>query len=101
MTDRLIDFIPFDRYITREELVQKTGFSDREVRKRINALRKESPETVIISSSNHKGYKRPSSYAEIEECLYESIARMEEEIAKQAVLRRLLNNKDQRGLGIA
>ena len=100
MTDRIIDYIPFDHYITRDELVQKTGFSDREVRRRINALRKDSPETVIISSSNNKGYKRPSTYSEIEVCLNESIARMRQEMAKQVMLRRLLNNRDQKVFGL-
>lgn len=97
--DRLIDFIPYDHFITRQELVNKTGLPDREVRRRINALRK-NPETVIISSSHCKGYKRPKSYSEIETCLNESIARMNEEIEKQKVLMILLKNRDQRGLGL-
>lgn len=97
--DRLIDYIPYDHYITRQELVNKTGLPDREVRRRINALRK-NPETVIISSSHSKGYKRPKSYSEIERCLNESIARMNEELEKQKVLLILLKNRDQRGLGL-
>lgn len=95
----IIDFIPYDHYVSRQELVDKTGLPDREVRRRINLLRK-NPETVVISSSHNKGYKRPRTYAEIERCLNESIARMNEEIEKQKTLRVLLNNRDQRGLGI-
>ena len=97
----IIDYIPYDRYVTREELVSMTGINDREIRRRLHQLRTESPETVIISSSNHKGYKRPSTYEEIETCLKESESRMMHEIAKQKQLKILLKNRDQRGLGIA
>jgi len=100
MTDRIIDFIPYDHYVTREELVNLTGFSDREVRRRINKIRTTSPETVIISSSTQKGYKRPSTYKELENCLKESRARVRQEFAKQRQLLILLRNKDQRGLGV-
>ena len=74
----IIDLIPFDHYVTRDELVSMTGMNDREVRRAIQKLRKESPETVIISSSSQKGYKRPSSYSEIEACLNESRKKVRE-----------------------
>lgn len=32
----IYDLIPSDRYITREELVRKTGYSDRKIREEIN-----------------------------------------------------------------
>jgi len=96
----IIDLIPFDHYITRDELVSATGLTDRAVRKAISALRKKSPETVIISSSDCKGYKRPSTYAEIEKCLNESKKKVREEYAKQRQLMILLQNKDQKGLGV-
>jgi len=96
----IIDLIPFDHYVTREELASATGLKDRAVRSAIQKLRKESPETVIISSSDHRGYKRPSSYKEIEQCLNESRKKVREEYAKQKQLLVLLKNKDQRGLGI-
>jgi len=81
----LYRLIPKDRYITREELVRESGMGDRMVRREINELRKH-PETVIISSSKHRGYKRPSSAEEIELCLNESRSRVAEEREKQRVL---------------
>lgn len=80
------EYIPRDRYITREELVVMTGLSDRAVRMEINELRKR-PETVIISSSSRKGYKRPESVQELELCYNESRSRVMDEIEKQNVLR--------------
>ncbi len=81
----LYDYIPRDRYITRDELVRMTGMSDRSVRMEINELRKR-PETVIISSSSKKGYKRPQSVEELRMCLNESRSRVMDEIEKQKVL---------------
>lgn len=81
----LYEYIPRDRYITREELVVMTGLSDRAVRMEINELRKR-PETVIISSSSKKGYKRPESEEELKMCLNESRSRVMDEIEKQKVL---------------
>lgn len=34
------DFLSSDKYITRKELVEKTGLSDREVRNQISELKK-------------------------------------------------------------
>ena len=81
----LYEYIPRDRYVTREELVVMTGLSDRAVRMEINELRKR-PETVIISSSSKKGYKRPESVEELRMCLNESRSRVMDEIEKQKVL---------------
>ena len=77
--------IPKDRYKTREELINESGLSDRMVRREINELRKH-PETVIISSSHGKGYKRPSNEEEILMCLNESKSRVNDELEKQRVL---------------
>lgn len=82
-------FIPSDRYITREELVDITGMSDRAVRKEINELRKH-PETVIVSSSHGKGYKRPTSVQELQNCLLESRSRVSEEMEKQRILEKAI-----------
>lgn len=81
--------IPRDRYITREELVRRTGYSDRMIRREINELRKR-PETVIVSSSHGKGYKRPSCREELLMCLNESKSRVREELEKQRVLEQAL-----------
>ena len=81
----IYDLIPSDRYITREELVRKTGLSDRKIRDEINTLRK-NPRTVIVSSSHGKGYKRPSNVDELRNCLYESKSRVNDELEKQRVL---------------
>lgn len=93
--------IPFDRYITRRELQVLWGTGDRSVRDIINKIRKASPKYVIISSSSQKGYKRPSSYAEIEKCIAECEARIKEESMKKKQMEKLLKNRDQMGLGIA
>lgn len=82
---KIYDLIPSDRYITREELVRKTGLSDRKIREEINTLRK-NPGTVIVSSSHGKGYKRPSNVEELRNCLYESKSRVNDELEKQRVL---------------
>ena len=81
----IYEYIPRDRWVTRDELVRMTGMSDRAVRMEINELRKR-PETVIISSSSRKGYKRPSSVEELEICLNESRSRVTDEVEKQIVL---------------
>ena len=96
----IIDLIPFDHYVTREELVSATGLNDRQVRRALQKLRRESPETVIISSCSQRGYKRPSTYREIERCLDESRKKVREEFAKQRQLMILLKNKEQKGLGL-
>ena len=83
-------FIPRDRYITREELVRRTGYSDRMIRREINELRKR-PETVIVSSSHGKGYKRPSCREELLMCLNESKSRVREELEKQRVLEKAIS----------
>lgn len=81
----IYDLIPRDRYITREELVRMTGLSDRAVRDEINRLRK-NPETMIISSSHGKGYKRPASVDEIDQCIWECKSRINDEQEKVEAL---------------
>lgn len=55
MKDFIYDLIPSDHFITRKELVEKSGMSDRRVRDCISELKKEK---TIISNCNRKGYKR-------------------------------------------
>lgn len=86
----IYSFIPSDRYITREELVQITGYSDRMIRREINELRKH-PETVIVSSSHGKGYKRPTNIEELQACLLESRSRVAEENEKQRILEKAIS----------
>lgn len=85
----IYNLIPSDTWITRQELVHKSGMSDRRVRMEINELRKH-PETVIVSSSHGKGYKRPENRQELEICLAESISRVRDEEEKQKVLRKAI-----------
>lgn len=85
------EYIPRDRWVTRDELVRMTGMSDRAVRMEINELRKR-PETVIISSSSRKGYKRPESIQELQLCYNESRSRVIDEIEKQNVLMEAIRN---------
>ena len=59
--------------------------SDRKIRDEINALRKD-PLTIIVSSSQGKGYKRPSNVEELRICLYESKSRVNDELEKQKAI---------------
>ena len=85
--------IPKDRYITRAELVRLTGYSDRKIRDEINALRKK-PDTIVVSSSHGKGYKRPSSVDELLMCLNESKSRVKDELEKQIVLAKAIRDME-------
>ena len=85
----IYNLIPKDHYVTREELVRMTGLSDRKVRDEINALRKK-PETLIISSSKQRGYKRPATVDELVTCLNESRSRVKEEQIKQSALEKAI-----------
>lgn len=96
----IIDYIPFDHYVTRKELVSMTGYSDRMIRKEIHRLRTESPETLIISDSHHSGHKRPSTYDELSSCRAESVSRLKAELKKIEAIDVVLNNRDQIGLGL-
>lgn len=93
--------IPFDRYISRLELFTKWGVADRKGRDIISQIRKSCPKYVIISSSSQKGYKRPSTYEEIEKNISELDSRIKELSKSKKQLEKLLKNKDQMGLGIA
>ena len=47
-------YLSSTKYTTRKELVEKTGISDREIRKQISELKKE---RVVLYSSNRSGYR--------------------------------------------
>ena len=55
MKELVYDTIPKDRYITRKELKELLGISDRQLRRYIAEIRKEHN---IISLSSGKGYRR-------------------------------------------
>ena len=93
-----INDIPYDRWITRLELRNKTGLCDRTIRDQINELRK-NPRTIIISSSHGKGYKRPTSIEELQECLWESRSRSNDEMEKQKALEAAIRDMRSRGQG--
>lgn len=48
------DYLSTEKYTTRKELVEATGFSDREVRSKISELKKR---RVVIYSSQNTGYR--------------------------------------------
>ena len=52
---KIEEYLSSEKYITRKELVEKTGLSDREVRNQISELKKE--KVVIYSSNNNYGYR--------------------------------------------
>ena len=60
----LLEFIPFGskNAIKREELVRLSGMSDREMRRCIEELRKETP---IVNLQNGRGYFRPETEEEL------------------------------------
>lgn len=58
MEEKIYNLIPQDRYITREELVEIIGVSDRSIRNAIANIRREHN---IISLTSGKGYRKPKS----------------------------------------
>ena len=48
------NYLSTERYVTRKEIMEKTGLGDREVRSKISELKKE---RVVIYSSNKAGYR--------------------------------------------
>lgn len=48
------NYLSTERYVTRKELVETTGLSDRKIREKISELKKE---RVVIYSSNKAGYR--------------------------------------------
>jgi len=87
----IYNMIPKDRYITREELVRMTGKSDRMIRREINELRK-NPDTVVISSSHGKGYKRPQTIEEIKLYMFECQSRINDEMETVGILEKAIRN---------
>lgn len=55
MKDYIYELIPSDRFITRKELVEKTGLSDRSIRDYLSEIKKVK---TIISNCDKRGYKR-------------------------------------------
>lgn len=53
--DLLYDLIPADRFITKAELMEKTGLTDRTLRDMISHIKMNK---TIISNCDKKGYKR-------------------------------------------
>lgn len=99
--DEYINCIPFDRYISRPELGSVWGTKDRETRDIVSQLRKMGAKYVVISSSSHSGYKRPSKYEEVQKCVDELDSRIKELSRIKKYMTKLLKDKDQLGLGIA
>ena len=64
MNEKVYKLIPKDRYITRKELIDILGISDRQLRREIAKIRLEH---VIISLSSVKGYRRAKSTQEMTE----------------------------------
>lgn len=63
------NYLSSTKYITRKELVEKTGLSDREIRRRVSELKKQ---RVVLFDSSRSGYRlakefRSMSKAEREE----------------------------------
>lgn len=72
----IIDYIPYGREnaVSRQELVMRTGMSDRAVRKAIQLLREDGE--IILSSSHGKGYWRSDSASEIGRYIAENKSRI-------------------------
>ena len=110
MKDYIYSLIPEDTYITRKELVDKTGINDRTIRKIISDIRKEHS---IISLSSSKGYRKSKStdnmsleemqleYDIIKHQIKESNLRiksikanMRSSIARLKILEKIIQNED-------
>lgn len=72
---RVNSIIPYgkDNSISREKLIELTGFADRKIRNIIEDLRKNGE--VICSSSNQKGYWHPTKRKEVVEFMTETYKR--------------------------
>ena len=60
----IYELIPTDRFITRKELMELTGRTDRSIRNLISSIRKEH---CIISLSSGKGYRRVKGTDDMEQ----------------------------------
>ena len=71
--EKVFNYIPFgkDNAITREQLSELTGYSDRRNRIIIATLRREG--RLICSDSKNKGFWRADSVTEAERYIYEMI----------------------------
>lgn len=58
MKEKIYNLIPEDRFITKKELMELTGYDERRVRRYISDIRKDHS---IISLSSGKGYKKSKS----------------------------------------
>ena len=95
MTDmEIYGLLSEDEWRTRDDLVRMSGMKDRPIRAALNRLRK-NWRTMIISSSNGKGYKIPKTEAEVQRCLNESKSRVKDEMEKQRALERVLQSMRQ------
>lgn len=72
------NYLSSTKYTSRKELVEKTGLSDREVRKHISELKKT---RVVIYSSHRAGYRLAKEYS--------SLSSQEREEEKRLVLNSL------------
>ena len=109
--EMIYDLIPEDNFITRGELRDLTGISDRQIRRYISEIRKEHS---IISLSSGKGYKKSKStdfmslsdmkieYALIKHQIAESNSRiksikanMRTSIARLKILEKNINLKEE------
>ena len=72
----ILDYIPYGKQnaVSRQELVTRTGMSDRAVRKAIQALREDGE--IILSSSHGKGYWRSDDASEIGQYIAENKSRI-------------------------
>ena len=70
----LLEFIPFGskNAIKRADLVMASGMSDREMRRCIEELRKETP---IVNMQNGQGYFRPETEEELNHYIAQEKAR--------------------------
>lgn len=84
------DMIPFGREnaVSRKDLMQMTGLSDRDNREVIAKMRTDAEaEDVIVSTSHHGGYHRTTDEAEIDHFIREIDSRKQKlDAAKRAAI---------------
>ena len=80
--------------ITREELMRKTGLSDRTIRREIECYRRTLPEDgyIVMSTSHGTGYWRTNDKDEIDQFIGETICRTNNTRKPAIIAMQVLNN---------
>ena len=87
------DYLSTTKYTTRQELCNKTGLSDREVRERISDLK---TKRVVIYSSSRSGYRLAKEIQRMSKQEYEEEVRLVQKSLNECKSRTKKLNKQKR-----